>query len=130
MIRIWIQNTFPSEIKWLSTMRKGIKIPFVFHPSSSLVYSLPSFTPLFKTNISRIMALILIFLMDGLEALPHPSLELWPPAHTDMPDWARVWGLILICSPPVLPLHYQGGQDHRYMEGTCMENWDAQAGIS
>jgi len=34
------------------------------------------------------MALILIFIMDGLEVLPHPSPELWPPVHTNMLGWA------------------------------------------
>lgn len=57
-------------------MRKGIKITFVFNANSYLFYSVPSFIPLLRTNINRIMALILIFVMDGLETLPHPSPEL------------------------------------------------------
>lgn len=82
------EHIFFSKIKCMSTMRKGIKITFVFNPSSYLFYSVPSFIPLFRTNINRIMVLILIFFMEGLEALPHPSPELWPPVHTNTPGWA------------------------------------------
>lgn len=34
------------------------------------------------------MALILIFIMNGLETLPHPSSDLRSPVHRNMPDWA------------------------------------------
>lgn len=63
-------------MKWISIMRKGIKVTFVFNLSSYLFYSMPFFIPLFRTNINRIMALILNFIMDRFEALPHSSPEL------------------------------------------------------
>lgn len=99
-------------------MTKAIKITSLFKPSSYLFHSVPSFIPLFRININRIMALILIFIMDGGTASSqHRALTIYTHKYARPGQLPRLQCLILFCSPSFLLLHYWPVQGNRNAVG-------------